>query len=72
MSKKTTQVDRHMRFERECHGSGDVCHLTIAILSSGKFRARLSFQTGMGSASADGDTVEDALSNLDQVLGGAA
>jgi hypothetical protein len=72
MSKQTTNVDRHMRFERECHGSRDVCKLTVTVLSSGKFRARLSFQTGMGSASADGDSVEDALSNLDQVLGGAA
>jgi hypothetical protein len=63
-------VEQHMRAEREACEGRDQCHLTVTMLASGAFRARLSFQPGMETASADGTTIEEAVSRLEQVLGG--
>lgn len=66
-------IDRYMRYERkECSEQGwrDRCQLTVAMLTTGAYRARLSFQPGMESTFADGATVEAALQALDELLKG--
>lgn len=61
-------IEDYMRAEREeCEGR-DRCALTVTLLASGTFRARLSFQAGMESAIGEGATVSDAIERLEDEL----
>jgi len=61
-------IEDHMRAEREAVEGRDRCELTVVMLASGTFRARLSFQPGMESATGEGATVADAIERLEDAL----
>lgn len=65
----SSSIERHFRAEREACEGRDHAAVTITMLASGAFRARMNFQPGMESASADGDTILEALARLDALLG---
>lgn len=58
-------VEDYMRAEKFAQSP---CRLTVTLLETGEFRARLSFAAGMQTVSGDGATVADAIERLENEL----
>lgn len=58
-------IEQYMHSE---HKHGCPCRLTVSLLKTGKYRARLSFAPGMDTAWAEGTSVADAIEQLEKCL----
>jgi hypothetical protein len=58
-------IEDYMRAEKFAESP---CRLTVTLLKTGEFRARLSFAAGMQTAHGDGITVADAIERLENEL----
>lgn len=62
-------IEDFLRVERE---NASPCKVTVTLLASGEFRARMSFAPGMDTAEGTGLTVDDAIERLENELNGGA